>query len=80
MTVELLLKLLGWCAIINIGLLAFWLLMFVLMHDFIYRLHTKWFAITPERFDTIHYSGMAIFKMLILFFNLVPYLAIRIVS
>ena len=79
MAIEMLLKVLGWCAIINIGLLLLWFMMFVQMHDFIYNMHSKWFSLTTERFDTIHYSGMAIYKMAILFFNLVPYLAIRLV-
>ena len=79
MAIEMLLKVLGWCVIINTGLLLLWLLMFVQMHDFIYSMHSKWFSLSTERFDAIHYSGMAVFKMAILFFNLVPYLAIRLV-
>jgi hypothetical protein len=33
-----------------------------------------------ERFNAIHYSAMAFFKCGILIFNLVPYLALRIVG
>jgi len=49
-------------------------------HDWMYRMHSKWFNIPVEKFDAIHYSGMAIFKIAILVFNLVPYLALRIVG
>jgi hypothetical protein len=45
-----------------------------------YRFHSKWFKISVEKFDDIHYSGMAFFKIAIFLFNLVPYLALRIVG
>jgi hypothetical protein len=51
MTVEQISDVLAWCAVINIGLLLWWFLMFALAHDFVYRLHGKWFKLTVERFD-----------------------------
>lgn len=80
MTLELVRNILGWCAVINLGLLIWWLLFVLLAHGWTYRLHSKWFQLTRERFDAIHYAGMAMFKMLIFFFNLVPYFALRIVG
>ena len=79
MTVEQIRDVLAWCAVINIGLLLWWFLMFALAHDFVYRLHGKWFKLTVERFDAIHYAGMAFFKIGIFLLNIVPYLAIHIV-
>jgi len=49
-------------------------------HDWMYRFHSKWFKISVEKFDAIHYGGMALFKTAVLLFNLVPYLALRIVG
>lgn len=80
MTLELVRNMLGWCAVINLGLLVWWFLFVVLAHDWTYQVHTKWFQLTRERFDAMHYAGMAMFKMLIFFFNLVPYFALRIVG
>ena len=77
MTIETVRDLLAWCSVINIGLLLWWFLFFALAHDWMYRLHKNWFKMSVERFDTIHYLGMAIFKMGILLFNLVPYLVLR---
>ena len=79
MTIETIRDVLGWCAVINLGLLLWWFLFFMLAHDWMYRIHGKWFKLPVERFDAIHYSGMAFFKICILLFNIVPYLAIRIV-
>jgi len=71
---------LGWCTLINWGLLLWWWLFIARAHDWTYRYHSKWFRISTERFDEIHYQGMAIFKFGIILFNLTPYLALRIVG
>jgi hypothetical protein len=80
MTLEIIRDALGWCIIINWILLAWWLLFFILAHDWMYRIHAKWFNLSVETFDAIHYGGMAIFKTAIFVFILVPYLALRIVG
>jgi hypothetical protein len=80
MTIELLRNILGWCAVMNLGLLLWWALFFMFAHDVVYRLHGKWFKLSAERFDAIHYAGMAFFKIAIFVFNIVPYFALRIVG
>ena len=80
MSVELIRGFLGWCTLINWAALIWWWLVLVVAREWTYRVHRKWFRITEERFDEIHYKGMAIFKMSILLFNLTPYLALRIVA
>ena len=80
MTVEILRDFLAWCSVINIGFLLFWVLWLMLAHDFVYRIHGKWFKMSVERFDAIHYAGIAFYKICIFVFNIVPYLALRIVG
>jgi len=80
MTLETIRAVFAWCTVINLGLFIWWFLFFALAHDWMYRLHGKWFKISVEKFDTLHYAGMALFKMGLLLFNLVPYLALRIVG
>jgi len=80
MSVELIRALLGWGAVINLGLLLWWFLFFMLAHDWTYRMHSRWFNLSAERFDTIHYAGMGLFKLSAWVFYIVPYLALRIVS
>lgn len=79
MTPETLMAVLGWCAVIDIGLLAWWFAWIALAHDLVYRIHTRWFPMSVERFDAIHYGGMGAFKLLVFAFFVVPYLALRIV-
>jgi hypothetical protein len=80
MTVETLRDFLAWCSIINIVLLLFWVLWLQLAHDFVYRVHGRWLKLSEERFDALHYAGMLFFKICIFVFNIVPYLALRIVG
>ena len=69
-----------WCAVINYGVLLIWFLFFIMGRDFMHRLHGRWFQLSRQQFDIIHYAGMAIFKLGIILLNLVPYVALRIVG
>lgn len=71
---------LAWSTVINLGILLWWFVFISLAHDWTYRFHSKWFKLSEEKFDTIHYAGMALFKIGIFLFNLAPYLALRIVG
>jgi len=79
MTIENSLNFLGWSSLINIALLLYWFLILVYAHDLIYKLHTRWFKISVEKFDSIHYSGMMILKLITLFFNIIPYIVLKII-
>ena len=80
MNIELTRDFLLWCTVINYGVLLFWVIVFVNAHDWIHRLHGRWFRLPIEQFDAIHYTGMAIYKISIFLFNLVPYIALYIVE
>ena len=73
-------SILGWCIVINAGLLIWWFLFFTLGHDLMYRVHSRLFKMPVQTFDTFHYAGMAVYKVLIMVFNIAPYVAIRIVT
>jgi len=80
MTIETLREALLWCAVINYGVLFVWFLFFIFAHNGLHRLHGKWFDLSIEQFDALHYGGMAVYKIGIILFNLVPYIALRIVG
>lgn len=80
MTLDTLREMFLWCTVLNYGLLLVWFLLFTLAHDRLHRLHGRWFRLLPEQFDVVHYSGMAMYKIAVVIFNLVPYLALRFVG
>ncbi|MDD2740159.1 MAG: hypothetical protein PHR94_14620 [Methylomonas lenta] len=80
MSIELIRDVLLACTVINYGVLMCWFLFFTVGHDWIHRLHGRWFRCTAEQFYTIHYAGMALYKIGIFLFNLAPYIALRIVG
>ena len=80
MTLEIIRSVFAWCTVMNLVLLLFWFAYFRMAHDWLYRIHGKWFDIPADKFDVIHYGAMAGFKLGIILFNLVPYLALHIVG
>jgi len=69
-----------WCTVINYALLVVWFVLFALPHEWMYRIWGRWFRLTAEQFDAVSYAGIVLYKMGILLFNLVPYVALRIVA
>ena len=76
-TIENLRILLGWCALINMVIMLVWFLAFIFARDFVFKMHTRWFKISEERFDEIHYTMMGYYKLVVILFNLAPYLVLR---
>ena len=69
-----------WCAILNIGLLLLASLILVFAGDFVYRLRSKWFPMPREMFSVVTYSFLGLFKIAVLIFNVVPYVALLIMG
>lgn len=80
MSIEVTRNFLLWCTVINYGILLVWFLFFVFAHDWIHRIHGKWFRLSSDQFDALHYAGMKIFKVGIILFNLVPLVVLCIVA
>ena len=65
-----------WCLAINYGVLLIWFAVFVFAHGWMYQLHTRWFKLSIETFDALHYAGMSVYKIGIILLNLVPLIAL----
>lgn len=65
------------CFLGGMALLIVWFAGFAAAGDWIYQMHTRWFQIPRQTFDTIHYAGMAFTKIEIILFFLLPWIAIR---
>jgi hypothetical protein len=71
--------LLAWCTVINYAILMLWFAVFVASRGWITSLHGRLFDVPGDKIRSMNYMGMAVYKLLILVFNLVPYLALRII-
>lgn len=80
MNVQTIRKALLWCTVINYLLVIVWFLMAWLGHDWMYDLNRTWSRISVEEFDAINYGGIALYKLGVLLFNLVPCIALYIVG
>ena len=65
-----------WCVGINYAVLFIWYGIFVFAHDWMYKMHSHWFNLSVENFDSIHYIGLAVYKIGIILLNLVPLVAL----
>ena len=69
-----------WCTILNGGLLIYTSVMCVIAPDWIYRMQSKWFAISKDTCTIAMYSFLGLFKICFLVFNLVPLIALSIIA
>jgi hypothetical protein len=80
MTVNALKEFLLWSTAINYGVLFLWFGVFVFAHDWLYRMHTRWFKLSVETFDALNYVGVSIYKIGVVLINLVPLIVVYIIS
>ena len=80
MDMQLLQQVLGWSLALNYLILLIWFLVFIYARTWMKSLHGRWFNLNDQTFDAIHYVAMAVYKMLIMVFNLVPFIALSLLS
>jgi hypothetical protein len=68
-----------WCTILNVALLLLSSLMCICAADWAYRIHSKLFSISRETFNVVIYSFIALYKLLVIVFILIPYVALSII-
>jgi hypothetical protein len=69
-----------WCVGLNYAVLLIWFGVFVFAHEWMYRLHGRWFKLSVEAFDALQYAGLSVYKIGIILLNLVPLVALCLVS
>ena len=79
-SIEVLTTFFGWCSVINIGVLVFTTLVLMLMKDAISSIHAKLFGVNQENLPLIYFGYLGYYKVAILVFNLVPYLALKLMA
>jgi hypothetical protein len=69
-----------WSTILNIAVMFVWVGAMVLAPGMVYRTQSAFFSISRERFDQVMYGFMGLYKLMIITFSLVPYVALRIIE
>ena len=80
MNIDMLRAFFMWCTIINAALLVLSFLISACAGDWVFRMHSKWYPISREAFHVAIYAFVGCYKMVVITFNLVPYLALLIVG
>jgi hypothetical protein len=69
---------LGWCAVLNIGLLLFTAIWLIVFRDFTKSIHSAILGVDQDSMDVIYFQFMGNLKIAVIVFNVVPYLALKI--
>jgi hypothetical protein len=67
----------GWCTVINVGFLAFGAIKIVGMRGPILKIHGKMFGLSEEDLSRAYFQYLVQYKIAVIVFNLVPYIALR---
>ena len=80
MDIEILTSFFMWCTIINGGMLILSAMFLILAPDFAYRMQSRWIPISRQTFDVVYYATIGFFKVLFIFFNVVPWAVLLIIA
>jgi len=80
MDIQMLTPFFMWCTILNFGMLVITSLVFLFGMDLVYRIHSRWFPMPRETFNVVLYCFVGFYKLMVITFSLVPYLALVIMG
>jgi len=78
--IELLREILGWCSVVNIAMLFLSSILLTVMRGWIIKIHAKMSGVSEADLPSIYLQFLGSYKIFILMFNLVPYIALRIAA
>lgn len=73
-------KFFGWCSVINTTLLLVSGICFIFMNEWIFSVYKNLLHLSPEQFNSNWFISLAIYKILIIIFNIIPYFTIRLLE
>ncbi|MBD3633472.1 MAG: hypothetical protein HUJ23_01010 [Methylophaga sp.] len=69
----------GWMTVINFALLIFSTLMLTVFRTSVIRIHTRVTGLEENALKPVYLYFLGFYKVLIILFNLVPYLALKLI-
>ena len=80
MNIQTLQEFLFWCMILNLGLLTFSFLLIIRLRSWICQIHGRFFSLPEEYISKVLYAFIGFYKIVVIVFNVVPWLAIQIIT
>ena len=77
MDINIIVEFLGWCSIVNIGMLFFMFLIIVLFKKSLFLIHGKMFNLDDDFLSKIYFKYLAQYKIITIIFNIVPYFVLK---
>lgn len=71
---------LGWCTVLNMGMLMFASVLLIVLGRPIKRIHARMFDLPDEDLSRAYFQYLAQYKIAIFVFNLAPYVALRLAA
>ena len=80
MHLELLISVLGWCAVINFSFLLFWAIFVIFTADFMVSLQQKFFNLDKNSIIKYNFLLLGFFKLSTFMFFVVPWAVLHLLS
>ena len=80
MDIEILREFLFWCLLLNMAIDTFTALVTLRLRNFMSGMHERLFGVSQQTVHTAFYIYLAAYKLLIIVFNFVPWLALVIIQ
>jgi len=79
-TIEVIREFLGWCSVINIGLLMLSSILIIAIRGPVSRIHAKMFDLDERGVRHAYFQYLGQYKIAIIVFNIVPYFALKVMG
>lgn len=71
---------LGWCTLLNIAIFTLATVVIVVFRTFVVGIHSALFGLKHDDLPAMYFQYLGNYKLMILVFNLIPYLALRAIN
>ena len=79
-SIDTLTSFLGWCSVINIGVLVFTTIALTIMRGPIASIHSKLFGLNQAELPSAYFQYLGNYKIAVFIFNVAPYIALKIMG
>jgi uncharacterized protein DUF6868 len=80
MSLEQITNLFQWMTIINVLLLVFSSVLVMTLKEVVCKMHGKLFGLEKNQVAIVIYSYIGMYKILVIVFNIIPYIALRVIQ